>query len=111
MAKGIPGAEDRAKVKLRVIEFELEGSNASVESSIRQPTQALSNRNGSPAKVVSSSKPAKELGGATTTEEADPLEAEVVDAQETETESSAPATPKAPSKNQSQKHQIICTAS
>jgi hypothetical protein len=42
MAKG--SSEDRAKVKLRVIEFELEGENSSVENSIRQITNALTDR-------------------------------------------------------------------
>jgi len=44
MAKSNAGADDHAKVKLRVIEFELEGSNASVENSIRQLTTALGTR-------------------------------------------------------------------
>jgi hypothetical protein len=44
MPKGNGGGEYRAKVKLRVIEFELEGANSSVESSVRQLTSALSNR-------------------------------------------------------------------
>jgi hypothetical protein len=52
MAKG-NGAEDRAKVKLRVIEFELEGGNASVENSIRQLTHALTNRTSAPTKPLS----------------------------------------------------------
>lgn len=41
MPKGNSGNEDRAKVKLRVIEFELEGGNAAVENSIRTLTTAL----------------------------------------------------------------------
>jgi hypothetical protein len=44
MPKGNGGAEDRAKVKLRVIECELDGANNSVESSIRKLTSALSIR-------------------------------------------------------------------
>ena len=44
MLKGNGGGEYRAKVKLRVIEFELEGANSSVESSVRQLTSALSTR-------------------------------------------------------------------
>jgi hypothetical protein len=44
MPKGNGGGEDRAKVQLRVIEFELEGANSSVENSIRQLTTALSLR-------------------------------------------------------------------
>ncbi len=44
MPKGHGGTEDRAKVKLRVIEFELEGGNAAVENSIRQITNSLAIR-------------------------------------------------------------------
>jgi len=44
MPNGNTGGEDRAKVKLRVIEFELEGGNTSVENSIRQLTNALTIR-------------------------------------------------------------------
>ena len=40
MPKGNTG-EDRAKVKFRVIEFELEGGNAAVENSIRTLTTAI----------------------------------------------------------------------
>lgn len=92
MAKGTQGPEDRAKVKLRVIEFELEGGNAAVENSIRQLTQALSARNGAPAKVISSGKQPKELAGGTVEEE--PTEAEVVDDDEVDVDE-APATPAA----------------
>ena len=65
MAKGQGGNEDRAKVKLRVIEFELEGGNASVENSIRQLTHALTARNGQPTPSKSALPPrqAKELAG------------------------------------------------
>jgi hypothetical protein len=45
MAKNQGGGEDRAKVKLRITDFELEGSNASVENSIRQIVQGLNARN------------------------------------------------------------------
>jgi len=61
MPKGNSGVEDRAKVKLRVIEFELEGGNASVENSIRQITNALTNRNTAP-KPLAPRQP-KELAG------------------------------------------------
>jgi hypothetical protein len=88
MAKGNPGAEDRAKVKLRVIEFELEGANASVENSIRQLTNALATRNGSP-KPVAPAKPQKELA-------APPSEEEVVDAEVVEEETENEAEPAAP---------------
>ena len=94
MAKGNSGAEDRAKVKLRVIEFELEGANASVENSIRQLTNALATRNGS-SKPVAPAKPQKELAGAAPEE--DVMEAEVVEPQaaEDETPAAAPKTPRA----------------
>lgn len=63
MAKGQGGNEDRAKVKLRVIEFELEGGNQSVENSIRQLTHALTTRNGqaAPPKNAGPARQAKEL--------------------------------------------------
>lgn len=46
MAKNNPGSEDRAKVKFRFIEFELEGGNAAVENSVRNLTHALTQKNG-----------------------------------------------------------------
>ncbi len=95
MAKGNPGAEDRAKVKLRVIEFELEGSNASVENSIRQLTNALSVRNGT-MKPAIPAKPQKELGVATETE--DIVEADVVDPDESGGEAPLAATPAKPAR-------------
>lgn len=49
MAKGGGGNDDRAKVKLRVIEFELEGGNASVENSIRQIVHSLGARTNGPS--------------------------------------------------------------
>jgi hypothetical protein len=61
MAKNQGSGEDRAKVKLRITEFELEGSNASVESSIRQITQALNGRNGITQTKVLPGKQPKEL--------------------------------------------------
>src|SRR3954470_206001 len=63
MAKSQGGNEDRAKVKLRVIEFELEGGNASVENSIRQLTHALTVRNGQvpPAKSAPAPRQVVEL--------------------------------------------------
>jgi hypothetical protein len=45
MAKNQSSGDDRAKVKLRFYEFELEGASASVENSIRQITQAFTARN------------------------------------------------------------------
>jgi hypothetical protein len=61
MAKGNPGSEDRAKVKFRVIEFELEGGNAAVENSIRQMAGAMIGRANAPAKPQPTRSP-KELG-------------------------------------------------
>jgi hypothetical protein len=40
MPKGSGVVEDRAKVKFRFIEFELEGGNAAVENSVRNLTTA-----------------------------------------------------------------------
>src|SRR5215471_14259533 len=93
MAKGNSGAEDRAKVKLRVIEFELEGGNASVENSIRQLTNALATRNGSP-KTVAPAKPSKELAAASPEEEMEVMEAEVVESESEEVENTPAKKPK-----------------
>src|ERR1700722_15680468 len=46
MAKNQGGSDDRAKVKFRVIEFELEGGNAAVENSVRNLTNAITQKNG-----------------------------------------------------------------
>jgi hypothetical protein len=98
MPKGNPGGDDRAKVKLRVIEFELEGANASVENSIRQLTNALATRNGN-TKPIAPAKPAKELSGGTPEDEV--LDAEPVE-EESEGEPEAPAqSPKAPARTKS----------
>jgi hypothetical protein len=81
MAKGNVREEDRAKVKLRVIEFELEGANSSVENSIRQLATALTARTNGGSKLPPS-KPPKELASGETedpAQEAEPVEAEVVD--------------------------------
>ncbi len=95
MPKG-SGNEDRAKVKLRVIEFELEGGNASVENSIRQLTQALTVRtNGAPARVAPL-KPRELAGNDGVTDDVDePIEAELAEGPESPSE--API--KAKSKN------------
>src|SRR5258708_2441782 len=96
MPKGNSGGEDRAKVKLRVIEFELEGGNASVENSIRQLTQALTTRtNGTPAKQLPPRTPAALPAGAD--EEADNPD-EVTDAEFAEGADvpAAPAKPRTP---------------
>jgi len=61
MPKAGGSGEDRAKVKLRVIEFELEGGNTSVENSIRQLTHAIviNNSNGAgPKPLVPKTSPA-----------------------------------------------------
>jgi hypothetical protein len=93
MAKGNPGAEDRAKVKLRVIEFELEGSNASVENSIRQLTAALTTRNGTAKPAITPK--AKELSGGAATEPEEAVDADVIEPDENESETPA-ASPKTP---------------
>jgi hypothetical protein len=84
MAKGNSGGEDRAKVKLRVIEFELEGSNASVENSIRQITNSLTVRPATPKQLPA--KPAKEISanGAGDETEVTIENAEVVDTETVE---------------------------
>lgn len=46
MAKNHAGLEDRAKVKFRVIEFELEGGNTAVENSVKNLTNVIMQRNG-----------------------------------------------------------------
>lgn len=52
MAKNFSGPDDRAKVKFRVIEFELEGANAAVENSVKNLTTVIMQKNGpsAPAK-------------------------------------------------------------
>lgn len=99
MAKAQGGNEDRAKVKLRVIEFELEGGNQSVENSIRQLTHALTTRNGqaAPPKNALAPRQAKELAAAETDEaEEYAEEPEVLDA-EAENEPQRPNKPSKPS--------------
>jgi hypothetical protein len=49
MAKNQGGLDDRAKVKFRVIEFELEGGNTAVENSVRNLTNAITQKNGAGA--------------------------------------------------------------
>lgn len=88
MAKGNQGnqGEDRAKVKFRVIEFELEGANANVENSIRQLAHAISNRNGTTVKMV----PPKASKEITAAPEDEAVDTEVVSEEETP-EEEAPA--------------------
>jgi hypothetical protein len=82
MAKG--NSEDRAKVKLRVIEFELEGSNLSVENSIRQITNSLGVRPAAPKALPP--KLAKETPASASAEETEMIvdEAEVIDTEAVE---------------------------
>jgi hypothetical protein len=97
MPKGNGGAEDRAKVKLRVIEFELQGANNSVESSIRQPTSALSIRsNGGALKPLP---PRTQPALAATEERTEPVEAiDVEPAQDGEDFAASPAKVRVPRK-------------
>jgi hypothetical protein len=97
MPKGNQGGEDRAKVKFRVIEFELEGANASVESSIKHLVHAISNRNGTTAKAVTSSKAPKELASGN---EDEVVDAEVVGEEDT-AEEETPVAPAKPSRARS----------
>ena len=93
MPKSNTGVDDHAKVKVRVIEFELEGSNATVENSIRQLTTALTPRNGS-VKVLPPKAPNKELSTASTEVE-DVIDAEVVDEETNVTDSETTSAKKA----------------
>jgi hypothetical protein len=96
MAKGNTGAEDHAKVKVRVIEFELEGGNATVENSIRQLTTALTSRNSPPKNIVAPPKNNKELPVGTPEPEEEVVDAEVMEPEAVEANAngaSAPAKP------------------
>ena len=70
------GNEDHAKVKLRVVEFELEGGNAAVESSIRQITHALGIRNSASTRMAPPKSPKEIAAGneAEITEEEETLQ-------------------------------------
>lgn len=86
MPKGHGGVDDHAKVKLRVIDFELEGANASVENSIRQLASALTPFRGTPLqRPVSSAKQSKELPAP----EMDTEPEEISDAEVIDTEAQA----------------------
>jgi hypothetical protein len=89
MAKHM-GVDDHAKVKVRVVEFELEGANATVENSIRQLTQAITATRIAPKPAPP--KQPKELNGTTIEHEVvqDP-EPEVVDAEPVENGDAPPA--------------------
>jgi hypothetical protein len=95
MAKSQSGSDDRAKVKLRIIEFELDGANASVENSIRQLTHALSTRTSAGVPKALASRPSTEAGAAEPTEK-DPEEYSEPEIFETEADNNAAA--KAPKK-------------
>lgn len=96
MPKGNSGGEDRAKVKLRVIEFELEGGNASVENSIKQLTNALSTRTIAVPRALAP-KLTKELNGTANADPIDELEeAEIVDEESVEIPDNNSASKKAP---------------
>ncbi|MFN0102946.1 MAG: hypothetical protein ACKV2U_12750 [Bryobacteraceae bacterium] len=92
MSKGGGSNDDRAKVKLRVIEFELEGGNASVENSIRQLTHALTTRNGAPPRVPPP-KSQKELAAGGSAAEMDEAEETVQDVEYADGEEPAQGTP------------------
>jgi hypothetical protein len=96
MPKANTGVDDHARVKVRVIEFELEGSNATVENSIRQLTTALTPRNGT-VKALPPKPANKEMSGATTEVE-EVIDAEVVDEEtpEPKGDTSTAARPKQP---------------
>jgi hypothetical protein len=80
--------EDRAKVKFRVIEFELEGGNANVENSIRQLAHAFTNHtNGGSARVPPPGTPRELAAPPPATED---TESTVQDADFTEVEEATP---------------------
>jgi hypothetical protein len=60
MPKNQGSGEDRAKVKFRFIEVELEGANSALENSIRHFVTAMHDRNGAPPKPVTKTLPAKQ---------------------------------------------------
>jgi hypothetical protein len=96
MPKGHGGTDDRAKVKLRVIEFELEGGNAAVENSIRQITNSLAIRSTSARPVAPARQPRELAPGDGEHQEPEEAEesAEVIEAEAVETDGE-PKPPKA----------------
>jgi hypothetical protein len=104
MAKNVNGPDDHAKVKFRVIEFELEGANAAVENSVRNLTTVIMQKNG----AVAPAKPALRGSGAGPVLPAAPAVTEVAEEPEnfeqpvvgTEAEAveSSPAKPRGPRK-------------
>jgi hypothetical protein len=104
MAKNLSGPDDRAKVKFRVIEFELEGANAAVENSIKNLTTVIMQKNGAgaPAKPALRGNGASPVlppapAGTDVVEEPENLEEQVVGAEE-ETVESTPAKLRVPRK-------------
>jgi hypothetical protein len=75
MAKNLSGPDDRAKVKFRVIEFELEGANAAVENSVKNLTTVIMQKNGASV----SARPALKGNGASPVLLAAPREVDVAE--------------------------------
>lgn len=101
MPKGNPGGDDHAKVKVRVIEFELEGGNATVENSIRQLTTALTSRGSAPRAIAPPPKNNNELAAAAPQPEEEVVDSEVMEPETVDTNgngASAPARPSRPKK-------------
>jgi hypothetical protein len=104
MAKTQSGPDDRAKVKFRVIEFELEGANAAVENSIKNLTTVIMQKNGAaPAKpALRGHGTGAALPAAPTVtevaEEPENLEEQPVTGTDEEMAGSSPAKPRGPRK-------------
>jgi hypothetical protein len=82
MPKGSGVVENRAKVKFRFIEFELEGGNAAVENSVRNLTTALTRNTGNNGLKAWPSKTPAALPSAAETQVLDP---QTIDNDEPET--------------------------
>ena len=104
MAKNLSGPDDRAKVKFRVIEFELEGANATVESSVKNLTTVIMQKNGAsapPKPVLRGNGAAPVLPAAPTAteiEEPENLEEQLVSGAEEDVAESSPTRPRVPRK-------------
>jgi len=81
MPKGNTAAEDRAKVKFRFIEFELDGENAAVENSIRNLTTALTRSTSQ--NVSAKALPPRTQAALPPVEQVEVLDAEEVEPEET----------------------------
>lgn len=92
MPKAPSGNEDRAKVKLRIIEFELEGGNASVESSIRQIVHSLGAKANGAGPRALPGKATQEIAAADGTDAEEIHEAEFTDADDAAPEAPASKT-------------------